>query len=691
VFEAGTTNYIIDGSFEHTTLTDFWGNSGCTTFERNATMKVFGSYSLHVVTDATTDVAYSDAISYCDAGETWTVSCYVYIVSGDFKLYVYQNIAGWTLLGSVTESELGKWKRVVFTGTLSTGATDLTIQIGANTTAASEFYVDGVQVEEMVVATSYCDGSLGSGYAFQTPSLPHQTYSIRTSSTCSLTGVRAMLNSNSTFSIRVVAQVPYDADATWHNTYPVAWTVYGGGLSSLIQLTYSTADDYFYLYINGGSRIITPVQTFSAGDWLDFVMTFDFTNDVYTLYINGEQAGDPYTGALSTATLTTWRLAGRYDGTAHWGGTIAEHAVFDRVLTADEVASIYALGRPLVDSGAMDSPGIYILDGKFSLASSTSLTRLELNSSRLAIGSGISYGGVGCWLGLDAGTPKFSVYNDSSNYILWDGANLAWGCGTSSLSAAGAITCTSGTIGGWTLGSTTLSSSNVTLNASTSSPNPSISIGNTTFGQTGIQLQYYGGSPRAFIGGSNASLEYTSTGLTLTSGGGAIKITPNANILFHVASANQGLAWYSDSGFTTACGALRVNTSTNDFYIDTGSGALADHKDFYIQTLSSSGTRKPLWIDAENKRLSIYDGHSSAPDGGATLSIRNGSGTGGDGTWAVIYAQQWSVRSVAHFDNDGDGPAIRLDANFTTSTKTIAGYVLINVNGDNRYMAYYNT
>ena len=56
--------------------------------------------------------------------------------------------------------------------------------------------------------------------------------------------------------------------------------------------------------------------------------------------------------------------------------------------------------------------------------------------------------GTGFFLGFDSGTAKFSIGNASGNKLPWDG---------SALSITGAITSTSGTIGGWTIGASSLS------------------------------------------------------------------------------------------------------------------------------------------------------------------------------------------------------------------------------------------
>jgi hypothetical protein len=58
--------------------------------------------------------------------------------------------------------------------------------------------------------------------------------------------------------------------------------------------------------------------------------------------------------------------------------------VFDTVLDQDEVLALYNLQRPLVDLGATDQPGIYILDGRFRIASAVTGNRIEITAEQIA-------------------------------------------------------------------------------------------------------------------------------------------------------------------------------------------------------------------------------------------------------------------------------------------------------------------
>jgi hypothetical protein len=424
VIEGGTINYVLDSSFEHATLGDYWNNNSLVTFERVSTYKVRGDYSLHVVTDALGDSAYSDTIASADGGETWTASCYVYVVTGGFKLTVQENDAGWTDVGNVTTTDLGKWQRVSVTVTLTAGVTDARILLQATSVAASEFYVDCVQFEEKAYATTYADGSMGTGYEFS--GADHESASIRTVTAAVINDHVGLISLNNTWSCRAVAQMPYDSDGTWSTSTAFLWDARAWNDNVRVGVIYAQSNDTFRLYINGAYRCSSSAQSFSAGDWMDIVVTLDFSDDDYNLYVNGVLE-DNDTTSLSAPTLTAWRLGSSYSSGSQGGYTIAEYAVFDRVLTADEVAALYAFERPLVDAGAVDKPGIYILDGQFSMATSTSGARTLMDNTGWwaydADGNaayGLSLKDSTSWGGFTLDKGDLAIGRSAAQYVQWD-------------------------------------------------------------------------------------------------------------------------------------------------------------------------------------------------------------------------------------------------------------------------------
>lgn len=131
---------------------------------------------------------------------------------------------------------------------------------------------------------------------------------------------------------------------------------------------------------------------------------------------------------------------------------------------------------------------------------------------------------AGFWTGLDGGTAKLFVGN-ATNYMKWTG---------SALQIAGEITATSGTIGGFTIGASTISANSgaISLNSSTS-----------TITATNIQTNT--SAPRIVLNASTAQF-YESGGnndMTISSGGSAISINITqraANIAIYATYAATG-------------------------------------------------------------------------------------------------------------------------------------------------------
>jgi len=90
------------------------------------------------------------------------------------------------------------------------------------------------------------------------------------------------------------------------------------------------------------------------------------------------------------------------------------------------------------------------------------------------------------FIGNDAGTYKFRVGTPGGQVLQWDGTNLTLtgNVNATSGSFTGSITAASGTIGGWSIGSNTLTAGSITLNSAT----PAILLGGATTFSTGVGI-----------------------------------------------------------------------------------------------------------------------------------------------------------------------------------------------------------
>jgi hypothetical protein len=171
--------------------------------------------------------------------------------------------------------------------------------------------------------------------------------------------------------------------------------------------------------------------------------------------------------------------------------------------------------------------------------------------------------GTGFWLGLDGGVPKLSLGVSSGDKLTWDG---------DSLDITGNLTATTGTIGGFTIGSTSITATNLTLDSS----GQRISLGS---GTDIVILDADDASYRLWVGhGTAASAPFrvekdggvTCTDIAITGGSVVTSVLSGLVALANTNVAAQG--WTQTSAFsvtdadTVAWGAGTFTTAGGTSY-----------------------------------------------------------------------------------------------------------------------------
>jgi hypothetical protein len=221
--------------------------------------------------------------------------------------------------------------------------------IGIDNGDTADFAFGAVNCEKTTYATSFIWGGGGEGFSWS--GAPHTTTSSRTVGFVDLADYIDLVNNNNTLSFVTVFRVPYDYDEGWPDANPHIWKV--GVAASAMGLKYDTAASRFEVFVDNAFHLAASVIEFNAGDWFAIVVTYDWTNDVYRLYVNGVLE-DTYTGAHASGTNTVWVLgAADAVGSQAGGFEFDAFAVVDRILTQAEVGNQYASGLPLVDPKAM--------------------------------------------------------------------------------------------------------------------------------------------------------------------------------------------------------------------------------------------------------------------------------------------------------------------------------------------------
>lgn len=210
VWDIEQTNYIVNPSFE-VNVTDGWSGIGSPTptITRDTATKLFGDAAMKIVTTGVAGQGVKHADVVAAATDYWAFALHVTAAGAAFKLRLrLEAIAanGTTVLGTQTADvwvagAIGTWAddplstRVhVYYANLPASTAFIRAAIYENTGVARTFYIDGVSLElspdtDDIVLTSYCDGDLGSGYAWT--GTPHNSTSTRAAGHHTLSALNA--------------------------------------------------------------------------------------------------------------------------------------------------------------------------------------------------------------------------------------------------------------------------------------------------------------------------------------------------------------------------------------------------------------------------------------------------------------------------------------------------------------------
>ena len=178
-------------------------------------------------------------------------------------------------------------------------------------------------------------------------------------------------------------------------------------------------------------------------------------------------------------------------------------------------------GTPDIKNDAITT--VKILDGNITNAKIDTLSAGKINTGELNLGqasgmavrqtkTGYTSTATGFWLGNDGGTPKFNI-GTSTNYLKFDGTDL---------DISGEISATTGSIGGFTVGSTSLIAGTGASRISLSTAD-GIHLGNNTFASAPFRVE---------LDGSLTATDATVTGvLTLTNIDGSTVVYSNGNLV----------------------------------------------------------------------------------------------------------------------------------------------------------------
>jgi len=164
-----TTNLVVNPSFE-VNITDGWtqlqSGSGAA-WAQDAVKFNKGTKSLKMTAGTALSRLHTANLTLAP-GETLTVQAMTWCNTLEMSTLAIWDSTGSAVLSSTTNRKTSAWEQLTASYTNTSGA-DKTVRVelrNNGTDSAQIVYFDGVQAEKKTWPTAYCDGSLGTGYAW---------------------------------------------------------------------------------------------------------------------------------------------------------------------------------------------------------------------------------------------------------------------------------------------------------------------------------------------------------------------------------------------------------------------------------------------------------------------------------------------------------------------------------------------
>lgn len=335
--EEGTTNLVTNPTAEIDAAGYAVINAQATV--ARSTLRAFaGAASILVTrTNNTGDTVVGYDLAGLTAG-TYTSQWRVFVGTAGTKVQMTAGPAGGAATSSTATATPGAgWVLLTVTTTLTAGQTleirfQQTATAGGPAPVGSAFSLDAGQTEQKAYATSYCDGTLGSGYAWT--GTPHASTSTRAAAQVQHASPFALFPSSATLTIW--CRVPVAGVTSRLVTL-------GNSPSGEVRLAIATTNVEGVVAGASGTAILSPNAAMAPGDVVFLALTYTAAGATLTYSING---GAAVTVTSATATgiagtsLTTLQV-GALARSAQSANTAVEQVlVHNAALTASEIAAL---------------------------------------------------------------------------------------------------------------------------------------------------------------------------------------------------------------------------------------------------------------------------------------------------------------------------------------------------------------
>lgn len=354
--EEGTTNLMLDP--QGITVSGQYGTDGTNTLTENTTVPTTTGLPSGVTkcitatyqNDVRLLTVSSSGYSGLAAGAA-TKSVYVYIPTAyngtDLRvdLVSFTGVTGETSV-SLNMALRDQWQRVDFTPIFDAGDLVGNFRIreyGSAPTAGRLIYATAFQLEQKSYATSYADGSLGTGYSWS--GTAHASTSARTAGAIAVSATPLSYSQGGA----VLRHKALRASTTTGNGH--RWTSRDSGGTSLMTVLYepSTGRFRFESRVAGVSDFVNITKSYSAGD--DVALAWYWTTTL--LGVGVSVNGGAWTWATAsrvagtpTINATTVNIGTFYSGAPEYADIVVDVVATFSALSQAEAEAFAALTRP---------------------------------------------------------------------------------------------------------------------------------------------------------------------------------------------------------------------------------------------------------------------------------------------------------------------------------------------------------
>lgn len=338
--EEGTTNYIANPRAESNTTG--WFTYGDRTLSRDTTKAYIGSASFKV--EASTTIAsmnYFMSATGITIGATGSVtaSAMVYVptswTGGDICIDARGFGLGSPSQANVDMSKKGQWQRVSTTFTASSTSGEVHLTSVSSMPSGQPVNFTNIQLENKSYATSYCDGSLGTGYSWA--GTAHASASTRTVTSVYRTKADVIASGFSSISGSWIARVLVPSDEDKFTT--IISESDGYGSSDWLGLSY-TAGEVLRQRSKVQANAEVSVSSLGTVVYGSAYIAYGGWSDSVFVAVDSEPAVSAL--RVDTATNDVGIITFGGAGTEVLDGYLGPVAIYDRPLTDAELAKLDA-------------------------------------------------------------------------------------------------------------------------------------------------------------------------------------------------------------------------------------------------------------------------------------------------------------------------------------------------------------